>query len=135
MFKFHFDVLSLDFNCNCRNTVKTFYTAGLLMDILDQFEQVDEEFKEKRKYAKWKAAYIHNCLKNGEVPISGPREIIADDDDEAILHKTLLDADDIKNYTKFEEPSGKIALIGFVSINCSETSIFCGGLKNFEIIC
>ena len=25
-----------------------------------------------RKYAKWKATYIHNCLKNGETPIAGP---------------------------------------------------------------
>ena len=25
-----------------------------------------------RDYAKWKAAYIHNCLKNGETPIPGP---------------------------------------------------------------
>lgn len=25
-----------------------------------------------RKYAKWKAAYIHNCLKNGETPQPGP---------------------------------------------------------------
>lgn len=24
------------------------------------------------KYAKWKAAYIHRCLKNGETPIAGP---------------------------------------------------------------
>ncbi len=27
-----------------------------------------------RDYAKWKAAYIHNCLKNGEAPIPGPIE-------------------------------------------------------------
>ena len=25
-----------------------------------------------QKYAKWKAAYIHKCLKTGEVPIPGP---------------------------------------------------------------
>lgn len=25
-----------------------------------------------RKYARWKAAYIHNCLKNGETPQPGP---------------------------------------------------------------
>lgn len=25
-----------------------------------------------RKYARWKATYIHNCLKNGETPQSGP---------------------------------------------------------------
>merc|ERR1719242_2693235 len=33
-----------------------------------------------RKYAKMKAAYIHNCLKNGETPISGP---LTGEDDEA----------------------------------------------------
>jgi vacuolar protein sorting-associated protein VTA1 len=27
-----------------------------------------------QRYAKWKAAYIHNCLKNGETPIAGPLE-------------------------------------------------------------
>lgn len=25
-----------------------------------------------QKYAKWKAAYIHKCLKNGETPVAGP---------------------------------------------------------------
>ena len=25
-----------------------------------------------RKYARWKATYIHNCLKNGETPQAGP---------------------------------------------------------------
>lgn len=25
-----------------------------------------------RKYARWKATYIHNCLKNGETPEAGP---------------------------------------------------------------
>ena len=25
-----------------------------------------------QKYSKWKAAYIHKCLKNGETPIPGP---------------------------------------------------------------
>uniref|UniRef100_A0A3Q2PFD7 Vesicle (multivesicular body) trafficking 1 n=1 Tax=Fundulus heteroclitus TaxID=8078 RepID=A0A3Q2PFD7_FUNHE len=25
-----------------------------------------------QKYARWKATYIHNCLKNGETPQSGP---------------------------------------------------------------
>jgi hypothetical protein len=30
------------------------------------------QIEKNRKYAKWKAAYIHNCLKNGEIPVSGP---------------------------------------------------------------
>ena len=30
------------------------------------------QLEKNRKYAKWKAAYIHNCLKNGETPVAGP---------------------------------------------------------------
>ena len=30
------------------------------------------QIEKNRKYAKWKAAYIHNCLKNGETPHAGP---------------------------------------------------------------
>ena len=33
---------------------------------------MSEEAIQNRKYAKWKAAYIHNCLKNGETPHAGP---------------------------------------------------------------
>lgn len=54
-----------------KNTVKTFYTAGMLFDVLEQFG-LSEDLHEKQKYAKWKAAYIHNCLKNGEKPQPGP---------------------------------------------------------------
>lgn len=36
------------------------------------FGELSEEATDKRKYAKYKAAYIHNCLKNGETPIPGP---------------------------------------------------------------
>lgn len=34
-----------------------------------------------RKYARWKATYIHNCLKNGEAPQAGP--LAMDQDEEA----------------------------------------------------
>lgn len=34
-----------------------------------------------RKYARWKATYIHNCLKSGETPQAGP--IAMDEDGEA----------------------------------------------------
>ena len=30
------------------------------------------QIQKNRKYAKWKAAYIHKCLKNGETPEPGP---------------------------------------------------------------
>lgn len=90
-----------------RNTVKTFYTAGLMVDILDQFDQLDDEFKEKRKYAKWKAAHIHNCLKHGETPISGPRNEIVDDDAAGTVHKNQIQDEDVKGYSSFGDPSGK----------------------------
>jgi vacuolar protein sorting-associated protein VTA1 len=38
------------------------------------FGELSEEAQQNRKYAKWKAAYIHNCLKNGETPIPGPMQ-------------------------------------------------------------
>jgi len=57
-----------------KNVVKLFYTAGMLMDVLATFGELSEEIEKSRKYAKWKAAYIHNCLKNGETPHAGPLE-------------------------------------------------------------
>lgn len=55
-----------------KNIVKLFFTAGLLMDVLSVFGDISEEIINTQKYAKWKATYIHNCMKNGETPISGP---------------------------------------------------------------
>lgn len=55
-----------------KNMIKSFYTASLLYDVLTVFGELTEENIQHRKYAKWKAAYIHNCLKNGETPSSGP---------------------------------------------------------------
>ncbi|GLH12491.1 Putative vacuolar protein sorting-associated protein VTA1 [Gryllus bimaculatus] len=55
-----------------KNVVKAFYTSGMLFDVLQTFGELTEEIMQNRKYAKWKAAYIHNCLKNGETPIPGP---------------------------------------------------------------
>uniref|UniRef100_A0A6B0VA06 Putative vacuolar protein n=1 Tax=Ixodes ricinus TaxID=34613 RepID=A0A6B0VA06_IXORI len=55
-----------------KNVVKAFYTAGFLFDILTTFGELTEEITNHRKYARWKAAYIHRCLKNGEQPIPGP---------------------------------------------------------------
>lgn len=43
------------------------------------FGELSEEATDKRKYAKYKAAYIHNCLKNGETPIPGPPNENADE--------------------------------------------------------
>jgi vacuolar protein sorting-associated protein VTA1 len=55
-----------------RNTIKAFYTSSLLVDVLENFGEVSEEFDRMRKYGKWKAAYVHNCLKRGELPKAGP---------------------------------------------------------------
>lgn len=54
-----------------RNVVKAFYTAGMIYDVLCTFGELTDEAAQNRKYAKWKAAYIHNCLKNGETPVPG----------------------------------------------------------------
>jgi len=55
-----------------KNVVKSFYSAGILFDVMQTFGEVTPEVSHYRKYAKMKAAYIHNCLKNGETPIAGP---------------------------------------------------------------
>ncbi|XP_053956902.1 vacuolar protein sorting-associated protein VTA1 homolog [Anastrepha ludens] len=55
-----------------KNVVKAFYSSGVIYDILQTFGELSEESINNRKYAKWKAAYIHNCLKNGETPMPGP---------------------------------------------------------------
>lgn len=65
-----------------KNVVKAFYTAGLMFDVLETFgdNQLSEENQHKRKYCKWKAAYIHNCLKNGETPVPGPMKSEEEDE-------------------------------------------------------
>lgn len=52
--------------------MKAFYTAGVIYDVLLVFGELSEEATGQRKYSKFKAAYIHNCLKTGETPIPGP---------------------------------------------------------------
>lgn len=64
-----------------KNVVKAFYTAGNLFDVMQVFGELTPEVIHAKKYSKWKAAYIHNCLKNGETPIPGP---VGDEDDEGI---------------------------------------------------
>lgn len=54
------------------NTVKMFFMASVLFEVLSSFGSVPEEINEKTKYSKFKAAYIQKCLKSGEVPIPGP---------------------------------------------------------------
>uniref|UniRef100_A0A3Q0QQM5 Vesicle (multivesicular body) trafficking 1 n=1 Tax=Amphilophus citrinellus TaxID=61819 RepID=A0A3Q0QQM5_AMPCI len=64
-----------------KNMIKSFYTASLLLDVLSVFGELSEENIQHRKYARWKATYIHNCLKNGETPQPGPLGM--DEDEEA----------------------------------------------------
>jgi hypothetical protein len=40
--------------------MKTFYTAGHLMDVLSLLGELDEQLAANRKHAKSKAMYIHN---------------------------------------------------------------------------
>lgn len=55
-----------------KNVIKAFYTAGILMEVLQTFGELSDDLVQNKKYAKWKAAYLNNCLKNGETPIAGP---------------------------------------------------------------
>ncbi|XP_028997759.1 vacuolar protein sorting-associated protein VTA1 homolog isoform X2 [Betta splendens] len=64
-----------------KNMIKSFYTSSLLLDVLSVFGELSEENIQHRKYARWKATYIHNCLKSGETPQAGP--IGMDEDEEA----------------------------------------------------
>lgn len=51
-----------------------------IYDIIQTFGELSEEAAQSRKYAKWKAAYIHNCLKNGETPHAGPMPTEGEDE-------------------------------------------------------
>lgn len=64
-----------------KNVIKAFYTAGIIYDVLSTFGELSEEASQNRKYAKWKAAYIHNCIKNGETPVAGPMKGEGEEDE------------------------------------------------------
>ncbi|XP_011643173.1 vacuolar protein sorting-associated protein VTA1 homolog [Pogonomyrmex barbatus] len=63
-----------------KNVVQSFYTAQILYDVLTLFGELSVEATQNRKYAQWKAAYIHNCLIKGETPIPGPMKENDDED-------------------------------------------------------
>ncbi|XP_015191528.1 PREDICTED: vacuolar protein sorting-associated protein VTA1 homolog isoform X1 [Polistes dominula] len=67
-----------------KNIIQSFYTAGLLYDVLTVFGELTDEAAQNRKYAKWKATYLHNCIKNGETPVPGP---LKDEDGEDNLNE------------------------------------------------
>ncbi|XP_014481700.1 PREDICTED: vacuolar protein sorting-associated protein VTA1 homolog [Dinoponera quadriceps] len=66
-----------------KNVVQSFYTAQVLYDVLTLFGDLSVEASQNRKYAQWKAAYIHNCLANGEIPVPGPMKE-NDEEDEPV---------------------------------------------------
>jgi len=63
-----------------KNVVRSFYTAYILYDVLTVLGELSPENAQLRKYAKWKATYIHNCLKSGQTPIAGPVAMEGDDE-------------------------------------------------------
>lgn len=63
-----------------KNIVKAFFSAGKLYDVIETFGELSVEALQNRKYAKWKATYIHNCLKNGDIPVAGPLATEGDDE-------------------------------------------------------
>lgn len=73
------------------------------MDVLSQFGQLSEDIAEKRKYAKWKAAYIHNCLKSGDTPAPGPPKDLESNDH--LIHKSLVEGFDDNNEKSTPSPS------------------------------
>ncbi|XP_022711167.1 vacuolar protein sorting-associated protein VTA1 homolog isoform X1 [Varroa jacobsoni] len=55
-----------------KSVVRAFHAAGYIFEVLNNFGELGEETLRMSKYAKWKAAYIHKCLKEGTQPIPGP---------------------------------------------------------------
>nr|XP_022295474.1 vacuolar protein sorting-associated protein VTA1 homolog [Crassostrea virginica] len=87
-----------------KNVVKSFYTAGMLFDVLSVFDEVSEDIEKNKKYAKWKAAYIHKCLKSGETPVAGP--LPEGDDEEAPQPSTSGATAGLSSYSQPSPPSG-----------------------------
>ncbi|CAB0032051.1 unnamed protein product [Trichogramma brassicae] len=84
--------------------VLSYYTAGLLYDVLTTFGELTEENTTNRKFAQWRATYINNCLKNGETPEPPP---VNDDDNtnESIIDSNN-DNEDNQAYESDDEALG-----------------------------
>ena len=54
-----------------KGTARTFYAAGNFLDVLQQFGELSDDFKQMKKYAKWKAADILSAIKEGRAPTPG----------------------------------------------------------------
>jgi len=58
---------------------KLFFTSSQIFDTLKVFGDLTEEVSQKSKYAKWRAAYITKCIKNGETPQPPPSEQVQEE--------------------------------------------------------
>lgn len=111
-----------------KNVVQSFYTAQVLYDVLTLFGELSVEASQNRKYAKWKAAYIHNCLANGETPVPGPmKESDEQDDPVEPLHDDE-DAEIDANSTKPENTKSNTP----PSIPSTPASVPAAGIQSFE---
>ncbi|KAL6258137.1 hypothetical protein P5V15_010057 [Pogonomyrmex californicus] len=91
-----------------KNVVQSFYTAQILYDVLTLFGELSVEATQNRKYAQWKAAYIHNCLIKGETPIPGPMK--ENDDEDSPIKASNDDGESESNInTVSESPKDDIS--------------------------
>ncbi|XP_062834054.1 vacuolar protein sorting-associated protein VTA1 homolog isoform X2 [Anolis carolinensis] len=100
-----------------KNMIKSFYTASLLIDVLTVFGELTDENIQHRKYARWKAAYIHNCLKNGETPQSGPIGLEGEfyDENEEVGSPALSNQDSQPSST-FDVPTSNVPTSNYTGI-------------------
>lgn len=87
------------------NVVQSFYTAQVLYNILTLFGELSVEAAQNRKYAQWKASYIHNCLMNGETPVPGPMKEEDEENNSEALNDDAPAAENLKNNTPQNIPS------------------------------
>ncbi|KFM73993.1 Vacuolar protein sorting-associated protein VTA1-like protein, partial [Stegodyphus mimosarum] len=87
-----------------KNVVKAFYTSGFIYDVANTFGDPSEEVLHHRKYAKWKATYIHNCLKNGITPVAGPIAMEGEDGETEEENLGFTPSDGGQTYNSSEQP-------------------------------
>lgn len=84
-----------------KNVVKAFYSAGMLLDVCSVFGELNEDVAQQKKYAKWRAAHLHNCLNSGEKPSEpAPKP----DDDQALNDSENLEYGISASSSKQPEP-------------------------------
>ncbi len=62
-----------------RHKIRILFRVCIAETFISLYPVIFFQLAKNKKYAKWKAAYIHKCLKNGETPVSGP---LGEDDEE-----------------------------------------------------